>query len=112
MSLADFDREAGLACMEGDESLYDAVVAVFYQQLTGEFAGLPMALRERHSEAVSRQVHTLKGSAGSVGAKRLEAAASAVDRELKSGVSEVSTSLIDELDSALHSAIDVMQTGD
>lgn len=98
--------------MDGDEALYEAVVAVFHQQLTNEFAGLPIALREHPDAAVARQVHTLKGPAGSVGAKRLEAATSAIDRELKSGASAVTAASIDELDAALRSAVDVLQTSE
>lgn len=96
--------------MEGDEALYDAVITVFHQQLTGEFAELPGALREASSEVVARQVHTLKGSAGSVGAKRLEAAASAIDREIKSGALVIEDALIDELYLALRSAVDILES--
>lgn len=100
----DFDKSAGLACVDGDESLYEAVLAVFHEQLTGEFAALGNALRQGADEQTTRQVHTLKGSAGSVGAKRLEAAAAAIDRQLKSGAPTPDESLVAELEAAMRSA--------
>ncbi|GEM_PF-1763692 len=106
----DFDREAGLACVDGDEALYESVLAVFYQQLTDDFASLPDSLRGPPDEAVARQVHSLKGSAGSVGAKRLEASAAAVDRRLKSGDGELDEALIGELAAALQSAINSLES--
>lgn len=110
MLLKDFDREAGLACVDGDEVLYESVLVVFLQQLKDDFARLPEALRGHRSEAVARQVHSLKGSAGSVGAKRLEASAAAIDRRLKSGEGEIDEALIEELDAALHSAINSLES--
>ncbi|AGY92129.1 hypothetical protein SPICUR_05780 [Spiribacter curvatus] len=109
MNADDFDKEAGLACVEGDEALYEAVLTVFHQQITEEFAELPAALRDGRDAPVARQVHTLKGSAGSVGAKRLEAAASAIDRRLKADQWPLEEALIDELDAALRSAAESLR---
>ena len=106
----DFDREAGLACVDGDAALYESVLAVFHQQLREDFAALPDHLRGEPDEAVARQVHSLKGSAGSVGAKRLEASATAVDRRLKSGDGELDEALVEELAAALQSAINSLES--
>jgi HPt (histidine-containing phosphotransfer) domain-containing protein len=99
----DFDREAGLACMDGDEGLYESVLAMFYRPLTEDFAELPESLRGGLDEAAARQVHSLKGSAGSVGAKRLEASAAVIDRRLKAGDEALISGLADALQSATHS---------
>ncbi|RZU98271.1 Hpt domain-containing protein [Spiribacter vilamensis] len=101
----DFDREAGLACVDGDETLYESVLAIFHQQLRDHFASLPDSLRGPYDEVVVRQVHSLKGSAGSVGANRIEASAAAIDRRLKSGDGDIDEALIGKLAVALQSAI-------
>ena len=106
----DFDREAGLACVDGDETLYESVLAIFHQQLRDHCASLPDSLRGPYDETIERQVHSLKGSAASVGAKRIEASAAAIDWRLKSGDGHIDEALIGELAAALQSAINSLES--
>lgn len=99
----EFDTSAGLAYADDDEELYREVLAMFYEQLTDEFAQLPEQLRKGSDDALARQVHTLKGSAGSVGATRIEAVAKEIDQDLKVG-KVPSDELIDALQASLQAA--------
>jgi len=56
---------------------------MFHEQLTDEFAQLPEQLRTGSDDTLARQVHTLKGSAGSVGATRIEAVTKEIDQDFK-----------------------------
>lgn len=86
-TLQEFDTNTGLAYADGDEELYREVLAMFHEQLTDTFSHLPEKLREGSDATLARQVHTLKGSAGSVGATRIEAVAREIDQCLKAGMS-------------------------
>lgn len=101
--LTEFDITTGLEYADNDEELYIEVLAMFYDQLINEFQTLPERLSQP-DEVVARQVHTLKGSAGSVGASRIEAAASDIDMALKRGDS-VSAEQARALDDAIQASM-------
>ncbi|WP_075880793.1 Hpt domain-containing protein [Vreelandella massiliensis] len=88
-NLTDFDISTGLAYADNDKELYIEVLAMFHEQLSGEFSELA-ALLAAPDDKVARQVHTLKGSASSVGAHRIEQTAAEVDNTLKKGNSVTS----------------------
>ncbi|XGA79804.1 Hpt domain-containing protein [Halomonas sp. CH40] len=102
-TLQEFDTSAGLAYADGDEELYREVLAMFHEQLSDEFAQLPEQLRQGCDDTLARQVHTLKGSAGSVGATRIEAVAKAIDQDFKAG-KVPNDELIDTLQASVQAA--------
>ena len=102
-TLKEFDTSAGLAYADGDEELYREVLAMFHEQLTDEFAQLPEQLRKGSNDTLARQVHTLKGSAGSVGATRIEGVAKEIDQDFKAG-KVPSDGLIDALQASVQAA--------
>ncbi|MGM0615458.1 MAG: Hpt domain-containing protein [Pseudomonadota bacterium] len=102
-TLQEFDTSAGLAYADGDEELYREVLAMFHEQLTDEFAQLPEQLRKDSGDTLARQVHTLKGSAGSVGATRIEAVAREIDQGFKAG-KVPDNQLVDALQASLLAA--------
>lgn len=102
-TLQEFDTRAGLAFADGDEELYREVLAMFLEQLNDEFAQLPEQLRQSSNELLARQVHTLKGSAGSVGATRIEAVAREMTQAFKAG-NVPDDSLLDALQTSMKAA--------
>ncbi|MBM9538692.1 hybrid sensor histidine kinase/response regulator, partial [Desulfobulbus alkaliphilus] len=84
-----FDIEQGLYGFEGNELFYLKMLHKFKHQLDSEFESTPEMLeRVNEYDAAQRRVfmrmmHTLKGLAGTVGAKRLAGAAVAVEHDVK-----------------------------
>ncbi|MGY4876851.1 Hpt domain-containing protein [Vreelandella aquamarina] len=105
-TLTGFDVHTGLAYADGDEELYREVLIMFLEQLTTEFAHLPNQLRDGSNETLSRKVHTLKGSASSVGAIHIETVVRDIEQHLKHDESTLSDSLINQLQASLKTAID------
>ena len=83
-SLTEFDVTTGLEHADNDEELYLEVLAMFHDQLQNEFQDLPEHLGQP-DDSLARKVHTLKGSASSVGANRIALAATDIDQTLKRG---------------------------
>ena len=102
-TLQEFDTTAGLAYAGDDETLYREVLAMFHEQLSTEFAQLPEQLRNGSDDTLARQVHTLKGSAGSVGATRIEAVTKEIDQNFKAG-RVPDDQLIDTLQASIQAA--------
>lgn len=104
-SLREFDIDAGLVYADGDQELYLEVLAMFHEQLTTEFAGLPQRLRTDITTDLARQAHTLKGSASSVGATHIAAAAQVIDQQIKEGKTSLEVELLDRLHASIQSAL-------
>lgn len=101
-TLTELDTATGLAYADNDEELYTEVLVMFYTQLTGEFHDLASKLT--HSDdVIIRQVHTLKGSAGSVGAERVAATAATIESALKRHMA-ITNEQVSELECAIHAA--------
>ncbi len=77
------DVDEGLARMSGDPALYCKVLEKFYktQQDCGQL--LQQEIDSGQHEAAVRRVHTLKGLAGSLGARPLSKEAATVERQLR-----------------------------
>lgn len=98
--LEQFDITKGLQCADGDHDLYLDVLKVFHDQLNQEFSNLAKQLQHAMDDDLARQIHTLKGSAASLGASRIEAAAREADTALRAG-SPPSQATLEKLDDAI-----------
>ncbi|HET6430959.1 PAS domain S-box protein [Dyella sp.] len=74
------DRDGALSRMGGNERLYASTLAAFPESATALLDGLDRARADASKSDALRQLHTLKGLAGSVGAQGLAHAAAAQER--------------------------------
>ncbi len=74
------DRARGLAIVRGRWATYRRLMELFLERHTPDPATLADRAEARDGPELRRLAHTLKGSAGNLGATRVEAAADAVQR--------------------------------
>jgi PAS domain S-box-containing protein len=105
-TLANIDGRAGLASVGGSVSLYRKMLRKFRQD-QGGFAQLFRAARTvDDTETATRIAHTLRGTAGTIGARQVQAAAAALEQACRSGaghaqIDELQKRVVDALDAAL-----------
>jgi CheY-like chemotaxis protein/HPt (histidine-containing phosphotransfer) domain-containing protein len=88
-ALPGIDVKAGLATTMNKMSLYTRMLIKF-RDSQGDFANLFAAARKDDDpEAATRAAHTLKGTAGNIGAKSVQAAAAALEHACKEGKSSI-----------------------
>ncbi len=75
-----FDLEKGLERAEGDEELLREMVRIFLDTFPELLAALEKAVVEGDFEALGRDAHTLKSSAGIIGADRVFTAAKELEK--------------------------------
>lgn len=75
ISLPGIDTEDGLRRMVNKPALYEKVLKDFYHRFWNETAEIHEALQSGERETALRRVHSIKGLAGSVGARALQQAA-------------------------------------
>jgi PAS domain S-box-containing protein len=66
----EFDRNAALARVEGDEGLLREIVGLFFAQTPVLLAEIREAIRQGNGQNLERAAHTLKSSVGNFAAKR------------------------------------------
>ncbi|MEJ7931495.1 response regulator [Ramlibacter sp. AN1015] len=76
------DRGSAVSRLGGDRALYDRLVPSFTESLQGIASRLPTLLNSVPQAEAVRMMHTLKGSAATMGADRLSAAAASAERVL------------------------------
>ncbi len=109
-ALDGFDLKRGLRLADGNALFYLQTLHRFREQLQDEFSSLATRLKNHHDPAATaRQIHTLKGIAGTVGAQSLADTAAAIDRTLRQG-SPAEKSLFDALEDALARALASLNT--
>ncbi|MBK5930217.1 PAS domain S-box protein [Halochromatium salexigens] len=103
-TLEGFDLQRGLDHLDQDGALYLNLLHRFRHQLEGEFAplGEPLEQPPRSSET-KRLIHTLKGLANTLGAVRLAAVATEIDRACRSDA-PIPTATREELAETLNQA--------
>ncbi len=74
-----FDREAALKLVEGDAELLAEVIGVSLTELPRQLDDLEQAISRADVTAARRHAHTLKGTAGTLGATRLREASYAME---------------------------------
>jgi HPt (histidine-containing phosphotransfer) domain-containing protein len=82
------DRALGLRNMGGNEALYREVLQAYLKENRDTADRLDEAIREGRHEDAADIVHKITSSSGSIGAKALQDAATALHSALKEGTGE------------------------
>jgi PAS domain S-box-containing protein len=77
------DASAGLRMVQGDQSRYETLLNMFRDTRTDTPAALRRALADRNVEDAARLAHTVKGSAGLIGAVEVQRAAAEAEVAVK-----------------------------
>ncbi len=86
--LPGIDMADGLRRMAGNRSLYRAILSKFFREHADILGRLRTAMTGKNSTAEEETrllLHTVKGLAGTIGAKELQAAAASLEKEMKEG---------------------------
>jgi PAS domain S-box-containing protein len=104
-ALPGIDRAAGLRRVGGNEALYRRLLLDFHRDYAASADRIRAVLAEDRLEDAERQVHTLKGVAGNIGAMEVYEAAQELDNSLRRGDLEKARSLLPEVERALSRVI-------
>jgi two-component system sensor histidine kinase/response regulator len=100
----ELDYELGLKQMSGNVAVYDKLLKQFSASAESELNKLQHLLAQGEHEKSRRLVHTLKGSAGTLGASRLHNRAAALEDAIRNNAEpKVTETLFSELASAFKS---------
>ena len=103
ISVPGVDVRAGLATAMGNEALYRRLLRKFYDGQK-DFATLfAKALASADPSEAERCAHTLRGTAGTIGAKEVKEAAEALERACQQRAAP------EQIESLLHQALDALQ---
>ncbi|MCX7627384.1 MAG: PhnD/SsuA/transferrin family substrate-binding protein [Methylophilaceae bacterium] len=105
--LPGFELERVYAMVGDDETLITELLHIFREDAANAMERLEALLAARDYPAAHRLVHTLKGSAGNLGAMELHAAAAALDDGLRQG--RLDPQALDRFRAALDSALQALQ---
>ncbi len=106
--LPGIDTAAGLRVCAGNAALYQQLLQMFAQAQADFGARFADALRDADPQAAQRCAHSLKGSAGNIGAQVVAAAAAELEQACREGAEPEKRSLL--CDSVLR-ALAVVQAG-
>ncbi|GEM_PF-1053357 len=109
LSLEGFDLDLGLRIADGDAVFYHKLLHHFKDQLAGEFATLMERLEQGDTKSSCLMVHTLKGTAGTIGAVRLAKAATVIDKTCKNRAT-ITAAMLGDMEYALNSAREQLAT--
>jgi len=93
-----FDHSAALARAEGDENLLREVIGLYFEEAPRLMTAIHEALARRDGPALERAAHSLKGSVGSLGAKRAFEASLAMETRGREGDLEGAEAVLGELE--------------
>jgi two-component system sensor histidine kinase/response regulator len=94
-TLAGIDIKSGLSRVSGNERLYRSLLVKFYNGYSDSTNQIKDALSKEDLELGTRLAHTVKGVAGNLGAKDLQATSAEVEAAIKNGTLEKIDSLLD-----------------
>ena len=94
---ASVDHALGLRIMGGKRGLYHRLLERLAQELPKILEGLAGHMAEGRAEQAALAAHTLKGSAGNLGAGPLRAAAAALEAALRMGDTVTASGLLEEV---------------
>ncbi|WP_291323341.1 PAS domain S-box protein [Desulfonatronospira sp.] len=103
-ALPGFDLKTGLHRADGDQVFYSRMLSRFKDSIIKEYLPGLSLLRAEDPEEGRRMAHTLKGIAGTLGAFRVQEAATKIDKDLKEGLA-VREDLLQELQDSLEEAM-------
>ncbi len=81
------DTQDGLARVAGNKQLYLKLLRQFAEQQASTIGALTEALARADRSTAERRAHTLKGVAGNIGARSIQAAAGSVEKLIREGSS-------------------------
>ncbi|MEK6202032.1 MAG: response regulator, partial [Desulfobulbaceae bacterium] len=93
--LPGIDLRSGLSRVGGNEKLYRSLLVKFYKEYTGSTNQIKDALKNKDQELGTRLAHTVKGVAGNLGARDLQAAGADVEAAIKNNNLENIDELLD-----------------
>jgi PAS domain S-box-containing protein len=99
--LAGIDRATGSRRVAGNEALYGKLLLDFHRDYATSIDRIRAALGEDRLTDAERQVHTLKGVAGNIGAMELHRTAQELDSALRLGDIEKARSLLPDVEREL-----------
>lgn len=102
-ALPGIDVASGLATAVGNEKLYRRLLGKFRDGQGNFEAQFRAALQDADVTAATRCAHTLKGTAGNIGAKNLQAAAAALEQACQAQASQA------QIDALLQSVVQELQ---
>jgi signal transduction histidine kinase/CheY-like chemotaxis protein len=114
-ALEGIDMQAGLATSMGDPALYRRLLLKFRDSQAGFGAAFASALDAADPTAATRSAHTLKGMAGNIGARGVQAAAQALETACAEGAARaalepLAAAVLRELDPVI-AALRVLDVG-
>ena len=95
------DMVEGLSNMDGSQRLYRKVLANLARRCRSFMDQLAANVERADWEEIRRMFHTLKGVAGNLGAKRLEAAAGVLEKVLRGKDANAATVSLQHLEESL-----------
>ncbi len=101
--IPDIDIESGLLRVGGNEKLYRNLLGKFYNEYPDSTKQIKDALAKEDKELGIRLAHTVKGVAGNLGAKDLQAAGADVEAAIKDGNLENIDELLDTFEQNIKS---------
>jgi len=108
LTIAGVDTDLGLRRAAGKPELYRKLLATFVRDMAASVEVIHQALATGDRERAVRTAHTLKGSAGSIGASTLQTLAGTLETRLATDVPQ--TGELDELAASLRSVIDAIES--
>ena len=102
--LSGLDTVAGIERCGGNEKVYRKILHKFREGQSSAPQRIRAALAKGDHKIAEREVHTLKGVAGNIGAEAVQAAAKTVETQLKQG--EDPAAALTEFDKVLNNLID------
>lgn len=106
-SLPGFDLAQGLRLFDQDEGFYLKMLVRFKECIPADYRPLVELLKVENWEAARRIAHSLKGSAGTLGAENIARLAKAIDQQIRKGEA-VDSALVKGMEQALSDAEKVL----
>ncbi|MFZ4554345.1 MAG: response regulator [Burkholderiales bacterium] len=108
LTIAGVDTDLGLRRAAGKPELYRKLLATFVRDMAASVEVIHQALATGDRDRAVRAAHTLKGSAGSIGASILQTLAGTLETRLATDVPQ--TGELDELAASLRSVVDAIES--
>ncbi len=104
------DQAVGLGVVLNDRRLYRRLLGMFLEEYPGFEQAVADAVQQGDWPLATRLAHTLKGAAGTIGARQLATAAGALEAEAAQGVrAPVAAQLLAEVGALLRPLIEALQ---
>jgi CheY-like chemotaxis protein len=103
------DVAAGLAVVRGKLSTYTRILVMFAERHAGDVGQLRLFMEQGDLAQAQLLAHTLKGTAGNLGAKAVQSLAAQMDATLKHGDINAAPALLEQLADQLSCLIDGIQ---